>query len=336
MNLSEAEIQVLASLRRAEIEAEPSDKATLEKHGERYWVFREDWSNAYSSLIDRGLIDGDEGGYRLTEAGRPLGNTYHRERPDRYWYYFQRFYPAAHASQAHSRLCQRVFGEDWCQEGQTDMSAFNELLTHLELTPGDHLLDLGCGAGGLSEYASDRTGAIVTGIDYSASAIATANARTEGKRDRLTFLQADMNSLELPTHSFDAGISLDTIYWLADITEALSSIVRLIKPGGQLGIFIVQTLGEGDQPEVLAANKTWVALALSKLNLEYEAHDYTASFREFWPKVKEAAEALREDFDAEGNGFICESLLREADDEYLPALRANELRRYLYLVRVPR
>lgn len=336
MNLSEAEIQVLASLRRAEIEAEPSDKATLEKHGERFWDFLEDWSNAYSSLMEGGLIDGDEEGYRLTEAGRPWGDTYHRERPDHYWYYYQRFYPAAHASEAHSRLCQHVYGEDWCQEGQTDMASFNDLLAHLDLKAGDHLLDLGCGAGGLSEYASNRTGANVTGIDYAASAIATANARTQGKRDRLTFLQADMNSLELPARSFDAAISLDTIYWVADIKEALSSIVRIIKPDGRLGIFIAQTLEEGDQPEVLEADKTWIASALSTLNLAYKVHDYTASFRAFWPRVKEAAEALREDFAAEGNAFICESLLREADDEYVPAMRANELRRYLYLVHVPR
>lgn len=336
MTLNEAEIQVLASLRRAEIEAESSDKTTLEEHGKRYGVFREDWSNVYGSLIDGGLIAADEAGYRLTEAGRLLGDRYHRERPDHYWYYYQRFYQAADASQAHSRLCQRVYGEDWCQEGQTDMPAFNDLLNYLDLKPGDHLLDLGCGSGGLCEYASDRTGAMATGIDNSASAIATANARTEEKRDRLTFLQADMNSLELPPHSFDAAISLDTLYWVADIVEALSSIVRVIKPRGQLGIFIEQKPEEGGQPDVPAADKTWVALALSRLNLAYETHDYSVSFREFWPRVKQAAEALREEFEAEGNEFICSELLREADNDFLPALRANQLRRYLYLVDVPR
>lgn len=334
MHLSEAEIQVLATLQGAELKSQPTDRATLERGGERYWIFLEDWSNAFSSLVDKGLIDGDEEGYRLTEVGRPLAATYHRERPNLYWYYYQRFYLAAHASDAHTRFCERVYGEDLCQEGMTDMACLSDLLAHLDLKTGDHLLDLGCGAGGISEYISDRTGATVTGIDYSASAIATANARTEHKRSRLTFHQTDMNSLELPAQSFDAAISLDSIYWVADIAEALSSVVRTIKPGGQLGIFIVQTLKESDQPEALDIDSTPVALALSKLNLDYRAHDYTAGFRDFWPRVKEAAVALREDFENEGNGFICSNWIREADDEYLPAIEANEIRRYLYHVRL--
>ena len=44
MNLSEAERQVLATLQGAELEAQPTDQASLEKRGERYWIFLEDWS----------------------------------------------------------------------------------------------------------------------------------------------------------------------------------------------------------------------------------------------------------------------------------------------------
>ncbi len=334
MNLSEAEIQILATLQGAELETQSIDRVSLEKWGERYWIFLEDWSKAFSSLADKGLIDGDEAGYRLTELGSPLAHAYYRERPDYYWYYFQRFYSAAHASEAHTRFCERVYGKDLCQEGQTDMAALGDLLAHLVLKPGDHLLDLGCGAGGISEYVSDHTGAQVTGIDYSASAIATANTRTEDKRSRLTFLQADLNTLELPAQSFDAAILLDSIYWVADFAEALMRIAQTLKPGGQIGILIVQIPAYCDRPEELEIDNTPVAVALSKLNLDYQAHDYTAQFREFWPRVKESAVALREDFENEGNGFICQNWIREADDEYMPAIKANEIRRYLYHVRL--
>ncbi len=332
MDLSEAEIQVLATLQGAELESVSADRANLEERGERYWIYLEDWSGAFAGLIDKGLIDDSEGGYRLTEAGQPLALKYHRERPDMYWYYYQRFYPAAHASMAHKRFCKRVYGEDLCQEGMTDMSSLSDLVSHLELKSGNHLLDLGCGSGGISEYLSDRTGAIVTGIDYSASAIATANARTENKRSRLTFLQADMSSLELPVRSFDAAISLDSIYWVEDIAQALSQVASAIRPGGQIGILIAQTLEEDNPADVLEVTTTRVASALSDLDMDFESHDYTAMFRGFWPRAKAAAEALREEFHAEGNGFICDNWIREADDEYLPALKAGELRRYLYLV----
>ena len=339
MNLSEAECQVLACLRGAELDGQPSDRASLDKRGEGYWIFLEDWSDAFSRLSGKGLIAseervGGEGGYRLTEAGRPLGDAYHRERPDMYWYYYQKFYPAAHASAAHSRFCERLYGEDLCQEGMTDMAALGDLLARLDLKPGDHLLDLGCGAGVMAEYISDRTGARVTGLDYAASAIAEANERTVDKRARLTFLQADMNALDLPARSFDAAISIDTLYWVADIADTLSQVARTIRPGGQIGIFLLQVLQEGEPPENLEADKTATARALSKLKLAYRAHDYTAHNAEFWRRAHEAATALRDDFEAEGNGFIPANWIREAEGEFLPAIEAGTLTRYLYHVRL--
>ena len=172
MKLNESEIQLLATLRKAELEERASDRATLEAMGARYWIFLEDWSDAYAGLLDKRLVEGDDEAYGLTEAGRSLGDTYHRERPDHYWYYYQRFYPAAHASAAHSRLCERVFGKDLCQEGQMDMAELEHLLARMHLQPGDTVLDLGCGAGVISEYISDVTGSKVTGVDYAVSAIA--------------------------------------------------------------------------------------------------------------------------------------------------------------------
>lgn len=334
MNLSEAERQVLASLQGAESQEEPTDRASLEERGEGYWIFLEDWSNAFSGLIDKGLIHGNEDGYRLTDAGRPLGETYHRERPNMYWYYYQRFYPAAHASAAHSRLCEEVFGQDLCQEGMTDMAALKDLLDRLDLKPGDHLLDLGCGAGVIAEYISDQTGAKVTGLDYAVSAITEAKGRTADKRARLTFLQGDMNALDLPARSFDAVISLDTFYWVADLTDSLSQVIQTIKPGGQLAIFMLQALEAGDPTDILEADKTALAQALAKLNLPYQAYDYTASNAAFWQRVQAAATALHDDFEAEGNGFIAASLLNEANDEFLPAIEAGTLARYLYHARL--
>ena len=83
MNLTEAEIQVLASVQAAELNAAPTDRAALEKGAERYWIFLEDWSGAFPSLIASGLIDGDESGYRLTEAGKPLVDRLRRLSPRR-------------------------------------------------------------------------------------------------------------------------------------------------------------------------------------------------------------------------------------------------------------
>lgn len=46
MQLNEAEIQLLASVYRAESEDSATDQATLEAGGERFGEFREDWIEA--------------------------------------------------------------------------------------------------------------------------------------------------------------------------------------------------------------------------------------------------------------------------------------------------
>jgi cyclopropane fatty-acyl-phospholipid synthase-like methyltransferase len=62
-----------------------------------------------------------------------------------------------------------------------DMDSLHDLLDRLNLKKGQRVLDLGCGAGGISEFISDQTGAAVTGLDYSSTAITVARARTEKK-----------------------------------------------------------------------------------------------------------------------------------------------------------
>lgn len=329
--MNEADIQVLASIRRAELEDEPSDRATLEKAADRYWKYLEDWSDSWQRLVDNGLIAGNENGYSLTEQGRPLAEQYYAERPDHFWYYYQHYYPAAQASKAHSKLCKRVFGKDLTQDGQADMESVNDLIAHLEITDADKVLDLGCGAGGISEYLSDTTGAHVTGLDYAATAIDTATNRTGSKRDRLVFTQGDMNSLDFPDHSFDKVVSIDTIYWVADIDRALASIGRLIKPGGRMGIFVANTPLMDSSPDAFESHGTWIAKSLVKLGLSYDVYDYTKRFLSFWPKLKAVALELRDDFVAEGNEVIFDSFMLDADEDYLPAAEAGKLRRYLYI-----
>ena len=333
--MNEADIQVLATIRRTEVKGESSDRATIQSHADEYWKYLEDWSDSWKRLVDAGFIAGDDSGYELTESGRPVAEKYYAERPDHYWYYYQHYYPAAQASKAHSELCARVFGKDLTQDGQADMDSLNDLIAYLKIKQDDKVLDLGCGAGGISEYISDETGAHVTGLDYAASAIDVAMDRTENKRDRLTYVQGDMNELEFPKHSFDKVISLDTIYWVADIDSALASIVRLIKPGGRLGIFIANTPLMDDSPSACEPRGTWVANSLKITGLDFDAHDYTESFLLFWPKMKEVVMDLYDDFVAEGNEVIFDSFMLDADEDYLPAAEAGKLRRYLYIVNVP-
>ena len=83
-----------------------------------------------------------------------------------------------------------------------------------DIKPGQNVIDAGCGRGELT-YAAAQTGAIVTGIDYSQSAIDIAGGvlKDEIQQQKVTLKQADITTCEL-------GNSVDKIV-AADLVEHL-------------------------------------------------------------------------------------------------------------------
>ena len=333
--LTEAEIQVLASIYRCAGDRHMADQAALAYRGKGYWIFKEDWSGACEALVAKGLIEGSEAGWRLTEAGRPLGVAYGAERGDLYWYYYQRFYSAAAASAAHSELCRRAFGEDLTQEGQTDMASLKIAMAELPLGPGKHALDLGCGAGAIAEYLSDRTGAQVTGIDNSADAISAAEARTLEKRDLVRFAVSDFNRMEAEPGAYDAIFSSDTLYWASDLEKTLDILARSLAPGGRMALFMNHHIIVDEPVAQLEASQSELGQALAELGLRARVLDFSANIGAFWERVYAAATALKPQFEAEGNGFIADNLIRESEEDYLPDIHEGRIARYLFLVNAP-
>lgn len=335
MDLSEGEIQVLASIRQLEVEGGSVDDAALKERGEGYWIYKEDWTGVCDALVSKGLVQKSGEEWRLTNHGLPLGEEYRAERADMYWYYYQKFYTAAHASAAHSELCRRVFGQDLTQEGQTDMASLNFALDQLSLGPGKTLLDLGCGAGVIAEHISDVTECAVVGVDYSSSAIAAAKARTKDKKDRLTFKTDNFNSMQPSEGAFDAILSLDTLYWASDMTRVIDVLARSLAPGGRMALFMNHDVSAGSQAVELQSDNSWLGQSIASLGLSARVFDYTANLGAFWERVYAAALALRDEFEAEGNGFIADSLIRESEEDFLPQIHQGQYARYLYVIDAP-
>ena len=332
MDLTEAEIQILASLAVLKARSREGSLDALEERGDEYSIYKEDWSGAFESLIQKGLITATANGFLATDTGHPIGELYRAERPDMYWYHYQRLYTAGLASEAHSELCRRVFGADLCQDGQTDMDALEHLMELLGLKAGDKVLDLGCGAGVIAEYLSDVTGAEVIGLDFSQTAIDAANDRTAYKRAQMRFLVGNFNALDFEGVSFDAVVSLDTLYWAADLTTVVAKLLRILKPKGRMGIFMNHHIGPTDPPNMLNVEHSSLAVSLSQLGKDFETHNYTKEIGEFWKRNCEAAEELLPRYTEEGNAFIGENLIRESKEEYLPDIKAKRIARYLYFV----
>ena len=153
-------------------------------------------------------------------------------------------------------------------------------------------------------------------------------------RDRVDFVEANLNRLELEPGAYDAAVMIDSVYWLADTDEGLAQILKLLKPGGQLIILIAHMSLFCESPEELEIDKNFVSMSLDRLDVEYSSHDLTTSFVDFWRRIRQALGDLHEEFVAEGNEFIYQSLLEEAETEFLPAIENGDLRRYLYHIRL--
>ena len=105
----------------------------------------------------------------------------------------------------------------------------------LDPQPGEHVLDVGCGDGSLTQKIVER-GATVVGIDNSLSMVAAAKAR--GLDARL------MDAAELKFDAaFDAAFSNATLHWVLDKERAARAIWFALKNGGR---FAGEMGGEGN------------------------------------------------------------------------------------------
>ena len=103
---------------------------------------------------------------------------------------------------------------------------------------GLRLLDMACGEGYFSRYYA-KAGAIVTGIDFSESQIAAAQAEESRTPLGIQYQVADasiMNNIE--SESFDIVISFMALMDIENYEGAIMQAARVLKPGGRF-VFIL-------------------------------------------------------------------------------------------------
>jgi SAM-dependent methyltransferase len=109
-------------------------------------------------------------------------------------------------------------------------------LDRLALRPGDRLIDVGAGCGGVALMAAAR-GADVLAIDASPHMVARIQDRAgSAQAGRIEAAIMDGMALALPDACFDAAISVFGVILFPDAALGLREMARVLRPGGRAAV----------------------------------------------------------------------------------------------------
>lgn len=143
--------------------------------------------------------------------------------------------------------CAYFDGTDDLAEAQR--KKLNLIARKLRLTKNDHLLDIGCGWGGLAKYVAETIGCRVTGINISKEQIAFARAWTAG-------LSVDIHELDYRKleGTYDTIVSVGMFEHVGRKNHQifLEKAYVSLKEGG---LFLLHTIGRNNSS---AASDAWI------------------------------------------------------------------------------
>jgi len=201
------------------------------------------------------------------------------------------------------------------------------LLSCLELEPGNTVLDIACGGGIPAFYIAEKVGTKgqVLAVDQHPAQIARCRSIQGRQLPWLKFEQGDMKNLPASLDPFDRITgNLSFMFFRPQRYEALKSVLRFLKPGGQI-VLTFPSLGTFDS--------IWkrVDREMEKYNLDEERKKLAEYIRER-PSAEDGRgwlrnlgmnriQVLEEPLEVQsgaGNEFLTHPLLRGGflDDAY--------------------
>ena len=110
------------------------------------------------------------------------------------------------------------------------------MLEAAALGPGDRVLELACGPGGLGIAAAERVGAdgevVLSDVAPQMTAIAAGRSEARGLGN-VTTLDLDLERIDQPDSSYDAVLCREGLMLVPDHDGAASEIRRVLRPGGR-------------------------------------------------------------------------------------------------------
>ncbi len=142
------------------------------------------------------------------------------------------------------------------------------VLDRIRLPAGGRLLDVGCASGAVTRWLAEhiQRANSITAVDFNQFLLSEAVLLSDdADLARITFEEGDAHALPFEAASFDGTISM-TMLEEVDADRALAEMVRVTRPGGQVGVGVraldIAPIVGADLPEsVLAKARTSLSAA---------------------------------------------------------------------------
>jgi SAM-dependent methyltransferase len=164
--------------------------------------------------------------------------------------YFDRWYADIAASPTRDAIWARTLGlpPELRSTSMLPWAGIAEVAGALRLPPGGRLVDLGCGRGGYGIEVARRTGARLTGVDFSEVALAQARLSSacvlpEG---RAGFRAGTLDATGVPDGAADGLMCVDAVQFSDPPLAALTEIRRVLAPGGRVAVTCWELSGPPD------------------------------------------------------------------------------------------
>src|SRR5215471_14128042 len=151
---------------------------------------------------------------------------------------------------------------------------------HLNLAPGQKVLDVGCGIGGATFPLAEITGpsGLAAGVDISNAMIEAATSRL-ADRSGMDFRVGEASAIPYPDRFFDAARSERVFLYLPDRLAAIREMKRVVKPGRRIVLLDVDVEETGVYTEKLRLGRKMTSIVAETMPNPNSARDLPALAR---------------------------------------------------------